>query len=135
MKIVKGEPPNFELLSTTFPEIMGRPIIFAYGDTVYLSNGAVLTPELRAHEAVHLHQQKDIGAEKWWDGFINDADFRLAQELIAHQVEYTVFRKRHKDRNQHARYLDFISQRLASAIYGGMLKPTDAKRMILGKSK
>ena len=108
----------------------GPNAIFTYGDTVYNPSGGVLTPELRAHEAVHIKQQEEVGAAAWWDRYLIDVEFRLAQELEAHRVEYQTYCKTMKDRNKRSKFLNIIAVRLASPMYGGIINSTQAARQI-----
>lgn len=127
MKIVQGFPPNIEVLREKFNP--GPNAIFTYGDTVYNPSGGVLSPELRAHEAVHIKQQEG-GAEAWWDRYLVDVEFRLEQELAAHRVEYQTYCKSVKDRNKRSRFLNIIAVRLASPMYGGIITSSQAARRI-----
>ena len=127
MKIVVGYPPNFKALREAFNP--GPNAIFTYGDTVYSPSGDVLSPELRAHEAVHIKQQAG-GAEAWWDRYLVDVEFRLAQELEAHRVEYQTYCGRDKDRNRRSRFLNAIAARLASPMYGNIITVREALRRI-----
>ncbi len=127
MKISTEFPPNYEVLKAKFNP--GKSAIFTYGDTIYNPSGGVLTPELLAHEAVHIRQQAE-GVEAWWVRYMEDAQFRLEQELEAHRIEYQAFCARVKDRNKRAVFLSQIATRLASPMYGRVITSREASRLI-----
>lgn len=130
MNVVNGTPPNFDEIVAVFPFASRKGVIFTYGDTVYV-NGAssLLTPQLRAHEAVHVERQLKAGVRPWWERYLRDADYRLAEELPAHRAEYQAARR--SDRNAAAMALHVAAQRLSSSLYGSMISFGQAKRAIL----
>ena len=131
MNIVAGTPPNFEAIVARFPAARRRGVIFTWGDTVYVNGVPELPSQLKAHEAVHIDQQRRLwgGPERWWALYLDNPTFRLDQELQAHRAEYRTLKQ--LDRNAAARSLTFIAERLASPLYGGMITVREAKRMIL----
>lgn len=130
MNIIRGTPPNFREIVAVFPAARRVGVIFTYGDTVYVNGDPTLNPQLKAHEAVHVDQQKRCGGpDAWWKRYLEDPAFRLEQELTAHRAEYKTLR--HLDRAAAARSLDFIAERLASPLYGGMISKTEARRAIV----
>lgn len=135
MRVIKAYPPNFSTLAKAFP-IKGRPgILYAYGDTLYNPSGVKVTPWIMAHEEVHGMRQEDEGMslDRWWDEYINYPDFRLKEELLAHQAEWKSFKAEHVYDPGVFRvlgYLDTISTRLSSPLYGSLLSFEEAKRKI-----
>lgn len=127
MKIVKDFPPNIEAIRKVLTP--DPRAIFAYGDTIYNPDGGQLSQELHAHEEVHQRQQGD-NPDAWWDRYLTDVEFRLAQELEAHRQEYKTYCARVKDRNQRARFLNLVAGRLASPMYGNVITPREASRKI-----
>lgn len=128
--IKKEYPPNYDQISKTF-KLSGREI-FAYDGVIYSPHTIMIPPELVAHEKVHFKQQSLIGVEIWWDLYLKDAQFRLDQELEAHQVEYKTFKQITKDRNEIAKYLHSIAARLSSEMYGKIITQAQAIRLING---
>lgn len=129
MKVIKAYPPNFATLAKAFP-IKGRPgILYAFGDKLYNPSGVKVTPWIMAHEMVHGERQQDEGMylEKWWDEYINYPDFRLKEELLAHRAEWKEYQKYV---TAGGTYLDAISTRLSSPLYGSLLSFEEAKRRI-----
>lgn len=130
MKIVAAFPPNIAAIHTAFGVANSPGIIFTYGDTVYCPSGRTLSPELQAHEQVHVDRQLAMGPEKWWDEYIINPEFRLAEELPAHQAEYKLFCDRHGERKQRNDYLYFVAGRLSGPLYAGLIGPAKAASMI-----
>ena len=120
-------PPNIEEIRKVFP-LTGEEI-FAYGNTIYNPSGITLSPELQAHEEVHAKQQA-FDPRGWWDRYLIDPQFRLEQELEAHQVEYRTFCRNHKDRNLRNRYLMAIAKRLSGPVYGSIVSQKEARKLI-----
>lgn len=130
MRVLYGEyPPNFKEIDAVF-HIADRPgTIFTYGPNVYVPSRIPLTPELYAHEAVHVRQQTDPVA--WWERYYVDPAFRLEQELEAHIAEFRKFCERHAgDRNSINRFVVAIAGRLCGPMYGNLLGPGKARSLI-----
>lgn len=123
-------PPNYNEIVKYF-DVRGRKtIVFTYGDTIYCPSGNLdLSPDLEAHEAVHIVQQKRVGGpKKWWDRYYTDMEFRLSQELEAYQEQYKHAKKVSRP---YARFLlRSVSKDLASGMYGKMLTKEEAKAAI-----
>ena len=88
MRIVAAHPPNFNELDAVF-HIGTKPVIFAWGQTIFNPNGGNVSAAILAHEAVHGHQQGD-DIRGWWRRYIDDPTFRLEHGIPAHRVEYLV---------------------------------------------
>lgn len=103
--------------------------IFTYGDTIYSLND--LSFGLIAHEITHVFQQTEMGAEKWWDKYFKDKDFRLSQEVEAYRRQYQVY----KNNNEVTAY-DYLNQMardLSSKMYGEIISFEEAKKLISNK--
>jgi hypothetical protein len=118
-------PPNYRKINDKF-RVRGKPIIFAYGSTIYNPGRITIPPQLIAHEEVHMVRQGG-NPEAWWDRYINDPEFRLAEEIPAHVAEYRALAYRYDADKQ----LDRIAQRLASPLYGSMIPQDKARKVIL----
>lgn len=131
MQVVVGYPPNFAAISAAFPQARNTGVLFAYGEIVYNPSGVVIPPQLIAHEGVHEIQQVATGGpSKWWTSYIDDAMFRLAQELPAHQAEFAHYCRRVKDRNLQAKMLHGIASRLSGPLYENVISFNEARRRI-----
>lgn len=129
MQIVHDFPPIIDRIREVFP--LDGNEIFAWGETIYNPTGNKLPVWLIEHEKVHSRQHSDVGGpEKWWDRYLVDPEWRYQQELEAHQREYRSFCAYNKDRNKRVKYLQMIARRLASPMYGSVVKPGEAMRRI-----
>lgn len=129
MKISYERPPMFDVIDRVF-HVAGKPIIFAWGDTIFNPMRIDITRELHAHEEVHGDRQgPDIVA--WWERYIIEPSFRLAEELPAHHAEYRAFCKRHGGATQQRAYLTDVADRLASSLYGGIITRAAARNAVL----
>lgn len=127
VKIEKKYPPNIDKIREHL--VLGGNEIFAWDGIIYNPSGGFLTVPLIEHEKVHFKQQNGE-PEKWWDRYLADPEFRLEQELQAHQTEYRVYCRQIRDRNKQAQYLFGISRRLASPMYGNILSQQEAMKRI-----
>ena len=93
--------------------------LWTYGDTIFNPGAFHISDSLLAHEALHSVQQREYegGKDAWWKRYLTDAEFRFQQELQAHGIEYAALKKDVKDRNQQARALTQIAQRLSGPLY------------------
>lgn len=121
-KIIVGFPPNYDEISAAFP-LSGKEI-FAWDGTIY-SPVKDLPIWLIKHEEVHFEQQKG-DPEDWWSWYIADSNFRLQQEIPAHKVEYQVYCRHNKDRNQQLKTKIELARRLSSDMYGSMVTMKEA---------
>lgn len=124
-------PPNLEEIIRVFgrDKIINKPILFAWGDTIFNPLSVPISKPLFFHEAVHgIRQGSQI--EEWWKLYLSNPKFRLTEEIEAHREEWRQFKREHKDRNRRSSYLVSISRRLSSPLYGSMIDFTQAKREI-----
>lgn len=130
VEIVQEWPPRINEIEQRFGELPDT-VIFAWGNKIMVPSGNRLDQWLIDHELVHLRQQKDIGGvDVWWDKYLVDDEFRLDQELDAHIVEYKSFCRYVRDRNDQAKYLNWIGGRLANKMYGNIISRGEAMRRI-----
>lgn len=125
MKIIKAFPPNCAAINRAF-HIRGKPVFFAYGDKIYNPAGAYIAPAIVVHERVHGERQ---GADPaaWWQRYIDDAVFRLDEEIPAHRAEYACYRSTAQTEQQ----LDLIAKRLSSPLYGNLVSYGLAVELLL----
>lgn len=132
MLLVEGYPPEpmRTRILDTFPLARSMRVMFAWGKTIFAANGAVAGPEKIAHEAIHMIRQGDdvLG---WWERYCADVNFRLTEEIPAHVAEYLFLCESDSSRASRRRSLATIAKALASPLYGQMLTPEKAKRLIL----
>jgi hypothetical protein len=117
MSIIASRPPNFDQILAAFPDASKPGVLFAYGDYIYCPDGSAVPLPLLAHEHVHLDRQKQhVTPEAWWTLYIEDAEFRYREELVAHVAEYKA-QLPGLDRNAAARRLMTTAFRLVAPLY------------------
>lgn len=131
MKIIQEKPPNWDKISDVFE--IKRGMVFTFGETIYNPDGLPISRPLLEHEEVHSKQQKDYGIEKWWDRYMVDPAFRLAQELPAYQAEYRGLKRFIKDRNKLSKVARLLAETLSSPMYGEMISQSEAYNAIRRK--
>ncbi len=123
MRIVQEYPPNIDLIKANF-NIVGKDIVFAYGDTIYSPAGLSLSQDLIVHEMKHIEQQKGE-PDDWWDLYISNSDFRLEQEVEAYKAQLQSYKG---DRYKLAWKL---AKDLSSETYGNLVSIEEALNLIL----
>lgn len=123
MKVVYLFPPNFREINAAF-RVRGKRILFAYGDKIYNPARVDIPPELIVHEGVHGRRQGS-DPDSWWRRYIENPEFRLNEEIVAHRAEYANLCARGRDHE-----LDRLAGRLASPLYGQMITPDRARQLL-----
>lgn len=133
--VINLTPPPKELeerLRAAFGESVDwkKNTVFTYGTNIYTRN--MLEEPLYRHEVLHVIQQMQMegGPDAWWDEYIKNPEFRLAQELDAYRVQYRTAKKFIKDRNHLFKYLHDISITLSGQMYGNLLSTQEALKLI-----
>ena len=119
MRIIRAFPPNYPVLRRVFGLAGKTDVIYSFGDTIYSPGGTKLHPALIAHEEAHGARQREMGVELWWRRYIDDPQFRLAEEVIGHQAEWKWWRENGK--NNLTRQLEHICRRLCGPLYLGLI--------------
>lgn len=127
--IIVGYPPLWDEILLAFPGAAQPGVIFSWGDRIFNPYGVPLPPSIIAHEAVHAEQQSNIvaGVVAWWRRYMDEPDFRLAQEIPAHQAELEVLCNESKSRNERRFHIKIVASRLCSPLYGRMISMDRAK--------
>lgn len=131
MKVRYEAPPNFSAILKVFGLPCTRPgVLFTYGDTIYFpkGRGQIISNPILAHEAVHSDRQ-GVNPDWWWRDYLADKTFRLAEELLAHQVEYRIAAEGN-GRVFRRRYLRAVAECLSGPLYGRLLSLASAKDQI-----
>ena len=132
MFVKVARPPLFAEIAAAFNLAGRRGIIYAWGDCIYAPDGGPFSAELRAHEAVH-GQRQGTDVEGWWRRYIADPTFRRDEEIPAHIAEYQEFCRNNRNgpvRNSRRLYLHHVASRLASPLYGRLIKYDDARKLL-----
>lgn len=129
MQTVQGYPPNFKDIVAVFPAAAEPNVVFTYGASIYVPSGKPLVAPIQAHEMIHsLRQGTDPAG--WWEKYLVDVEFRLVEELAGHTAEYRAALQTVKDRNEVAKYLQVVATRLAGPLYGNLLTPAAARKLL-----
>jgi hypothetical protein len=124
-------PPHYERICEVFPAVReSKNVIFTYGQIIYSPYNDYIDPALQFHEATHSLQQDTFGAEKWWEKYLEDNEFRLSQEVEAYHNQFNKYKKTEKDRNKIAKYLHSLAADLSSDIYGKIISYQEARKII-----
>lgn len=135
VEIVYGEyPPIFDRIKEVFP-LAGKTTIFAFGDKIYVPGADTIDPEILAHERVHCERQLKIGVLEWWAMYLQDKNFRLNEEVLAHRVEYSFLRGLFPGREKRNAILCHVAGKLAHPLYGRMVTMKYAKELVKNENK
>lgn len=118
MEVRIERPPLWADIDTKF-HVAGKKVIFSWGDIIYNPEGITIPPELFVHEKVHgIRQLSGTGdVLDWWHHYIQNEDFRYAEELLAHRAEYEFLAQGLRDRNSLNRLLVRTAARLGAPLY------------------
>lgn len=130
MRIVESFPPNFPAIFRVFPGAYSASVIFAYAPDIYTMSPKGVTPEIIAHEMVHIERQLAYpgGVEAWWARYLWDVEWRYNEELVAHQAEYRHLAGMSRQLRRSA--LKEIAKKLAAPLYGNMVTVAQAAKDI-----
>lgn len=132
-EILIEKPPVYDRCVRAFGEnaIVGKPVIWSWGDKIYNPMNIEISRELLAHEAVHGRRQ--LGkVESWWESYLANDRFRYEEELVAHRAEWQNWVRWHAGRDN-ADVLNAIAGRLASALYGNVVSFGQARSAVLAR--
>lgn len=123
------QPPIINELMGRF-NLKGKRVIFSWGDIVYNPTRMYVSPSLIAHEAVHGERQLDFGIDAWWRRYLEHRDFRIAEEVLAHRVEYQHLIHNATSRSQRRGALKQVAKRLSSQLYGSTVTMAVARKQV-----
>lgn len=125
-------PPNY----TEIVKSLGTPpdhAIYCYGDTIYNPSGKEITPDFEIHEEVHSKQQ-GTAPEVWWEQYLSNPQFRLAQEIEAYGEQYKFACKLIDEMRGGNRMKKWMLTSMAKALsgkeYGGIIDYNKAETAI-----
>lgn len=133
LRIVKEPPPCYAEIIAAFPFATRPGTYFCYGRAIFIPTGrADVSKHLMEHEEVHAKRQElHGGPARWWLDYIHDTQFRLNEELLAHQAEVAHFDGRPRGIRRIA--LRNAAHRLSSPLYRLGITPHMAKLMICAR--
>lgn len=119
-------PPIYEECKKAFGASWDRGVVITYGDTIYCKFD--ISEDLKIHEAVHVRQQSELGIKEWWDKYLVDGEFRLAQETEAYQAQIkwaneNYNRSKRKELRKHI-------IKCMTTLYGDMCTKEEAEKLI-----
>ena len=115
MQIVIDYPPIYDELKIAFPRI-GRGVIFAWGDKIYNPSNVNIPPQLIVHECAHARRQGN-DVHGWWRRYIDEKEFRLAEEIAAHIVEMEYLLGPNPNRQMRRQIVRSTAKRLSNPLY------------------
>ncbi len=128
IRIVGARPEVYETLHERFGVEWDNGIIITVYPNIHCR--FPLPPDKIVHEAVHLVQQKEMGADIWWHRWLAEPGFRLDQEAAAHRKEADFVRKSIKDRNDRDKFIRDIAKNLSGPIYGNLISYGEALALL-----
>lgn len=134
MQVLIALPPNYDEIAkafhfTSFPSGRFAPV-FAYGEVIYNPMGNPISADLMIHEETHARQQANLGSvEQWWRLYIDNAGFRLRQEIEAYQAQWNYI-KANYNRAERRSELQRLATDFSSALYGNIINKKDAEEII-----
>lgn len=126
MKLSKQKPPIYEKCRQKFGVDWDKGIIITYGDTVYCKYD--LPPDLIAHEAIHVKQQKYIGKDKWWEQYFSSPEFRLLQEVEAYTAQLKWAKQNYSRQARRALFRKCVHD--MATLYGNMCTKEEAEKLL-----
>jgi hypothetical protein len=132
MRVLNERPPMFDEIDKAF-KVRGKPVLFCWGNRIYFPTGGQIHASIMAHEEAHADRMgiAEAGIEQWWRRYIDDAEFRLREEVIGHRAELKWYLDRGGGRQEKRRYTAIIAAKLAAPIYGGLVSVSRAKELLL----
>jgi hypothetical protein len=128
MKFSYKCPPIYKRLHDDFGVEWKDGLVITYGDTVHCIRP--LTPDLVAHEQIHIDQQLAFGVEAWWDKYISDAKFRFDQEVKAYKNQAFFINVHVIDHNQRFSIKHRLAMDLSGPMYGMLCTYTEAMKLL-----
>lgn len=129
MKIKETYPPNYQFIQMYLNVHAGKPA-FPYGDTIYNPFKQEIPADVEYHEIVHRAQQeREGGAEVWWNRYCVDYGFRLEQEIEAYARQYKFIKKSLGDKIA-KEALDGLVEDMLSPVYGFDITRSEAETAI-----
>lgn len=128
MNIVKEFPPNIDKISLLFK--VDKDVVFCYGDKICNPYDIKLKDHVVLHESVHSEQQKAMGGpETWWDKYLENKEFRIAQEAEAYGAQLKFIRA-HYGVEAAMQSLHSFANYLSSDVYGNAINYEGAREQI-----
>lgn len=115
--------PYYKEYQKKFP--ITKDTIFVFKDDIYSDNE--IPYDIMYHEQEHLKSQKEIGAKKWIENYIEDKTFRLKEEKRAYLYQLQKV-KELADRTELMNIFIECCQNISSPLYGSMISYREAEK-------
>lgn len=133
MAVLYKFPPNYEDICKHIPAVRQQPsIVFTYAPHIYSPRGVELPPDLVVHENVHIKRQTNPA--EWWDKYLTDPAFRLAEEVEAYKAQWAWMLENY-NRKDRRLLLTGITKDLSGAMYGKLVTRKEAIKLITEGTK
>jgi hypothetical protein len=126
IKILNELPPNYEALRAKFGVDWNKGLVVTYYPNIHCKTQ--IPPDLVAHEEMHLHQQKEMGVEAWWEKFMADPVFRLKEETSAYLYQAKFLKKNLPRKYYRLRIRQIVKD--MHKMYGGMCTKQQAREIL-----
>lgn len=140
MTVEAERPPIYDKICAKFPLVpMKRGVIYAWGRTIFNPDKIVIPKDLAIHEAMHGIRQEayvdprggEGGIIAWWNRYLDDHDFRLVEEVMAHKAEATALIEKYgASRVARRKITAHVAARLANPIYQFKIARDEAQRLL-----
>ena len=130
VRIVVRQPPCWDSVCAT---VGVRPVnaVFTYGDTIFNPSGRHVSPDVIAHEKVHMEQHRaEGGPELWWGKWLRDPAFRFDQEARGYAAQYAHLCRVEADEKKQSEILNKIASILSGPIYGKCSSHVEAALLV-----
>lgn len=122
--------PVWERIRQKFPAADPARTAVAYAPFLYFAGQ--VSPDLEAHELVHIRQQEAMGVEKWWENYLANPVFVKSQEAEAYERQGEFVRAAVRDRNARARILWRLRADMTGDLYNRAFTDREAKAILGG---
>lgn len=126
-KFSNEKPPVYETAHRLFGADWDDGAVFTYGDTIHSKER--IFPDFLIHELMHVRQQLEMGKEKWWKRYFEDAEFRKTEEVEAYRAQVDYINRTVKSR-EHAYKMKHFLAGCLSRDYGLDIPSSQALKLI-----
>ena len=130
-KITKELPPKwiYDACVKQFGANFLKGDVFAGDNEIHCAYPELLPDDVVAHEELHMKQHVQYGFKYWWEQYLEDPEFRLAQEIEAYQAQYQYMVEHYN--SKHRKFLlKRIAHDLSGKLYGNLITFEEAKDAI-----
>ena len=114
-EIIIDYPPIYDEILSVFPKA-NRNVIFAWGNKIYNPCNVSIPSQLIVHERVHGRRQGN-DVDGWWRRYLDEKEFRLAEEVAAHIIEMEYLLGPNPNRQMRRQIFRSTAKRLSNPLY------------------